>query len=578
MKNKMLSRILTMLIIFVMLVSQFPATVYAETSKNSGNRIMVSMGDSFSSGEGVEEFYNQGLSDKEKAKNEDFLAHRSEKSWPGKLELNGKAMSLQKDNWYFVASSGAETKHFNGEQKKTYNRNNVEETTYLPKQLSVFDQFEKNEVDYVTMTIGGNDVGFSKIVETAATPSFLCPTTLSDELNTAWEGFYAENGDRENIRQAYIDVQKAAGEEANIIVAGYPKLIASIPIPQPFFSISEAKQINDSVSKFNDEIESIVEELSKEGKNIHFVSVEDAFSGHEAYSINSYINGIKLNQKQDLVEIDKDKLKKTSISAYSMHPNEKGTDAYAKCVQDVIDDIESESGRSRNNAGYFDAAQELIYNFPKYGFEVVEHTSNIEIIDLDEDGIPEIIFSNNYRANHLIGGVYYFNGDEYVEASYDSEDGTMYPIYPAIDSKNQVKFFSNNFSTTTESKSDLEFVLEGNAAYYTAYVSYSLSYSFDNHNLSYDNIFDLTDYVMQVADGDRDAIDTYISKLEEFNKQYQIDQSIKYIDVLFSAGTLLGVEDIDERLNLYHEIITEDIVNDILSCYAGGEHSYNLIG
>ena len=33
-------------------------------------------------------------------------------------------------------------------------------------------------------------------------------------------------------------------------------------------------------------------------------------------------------------------------SSYSMHPNEKGAAAYAKCVQKKIDSIEKDDGRS----------------------------------------------------------------------------------------------------------------------------------------------------------------------------------------------------------------------------------------
>ena len=46
---------------------------------------MVSLGDSYSSGEGIEPFYGQNESTADKVKNQDWLAHRSEKVGPEDL-------------------------------------------------------------------------------------------------------------------------------------------------------------------------------------------------------------------------------------------------------------------------------------------------------------------------------------------------------------------------------------------------------------------------------------------------------------------------------------------------------------
>ncbi len=43
---------------------------------------MVSLGDSYSSGEGIEPFYGQNEPTADKVKNQDWLAHRSEKVGP----------------------------------------------------------------------------------------------------------------------------------------------------------------------------------------------------------------------------------------------------------------------------------------------------------------------------------------------------------------------------------------------------------------------------------------------------------------------------------------------------------------
>ena len=141
--------------------------------------IMVSLGDSYSSGEGITPFYGQDAPITIKATNEDWLAHRSTKSWPSLLKIPGIPGTMGNYNvkntnasmickWYFKASSGAETKHFNQEtQSKSVNKQLYKREATLPKQLDVFKNIDGN-VDYVTLTIGGNDVNFSGLITDCA--------------------------------------------------------------------------------------------------------------------------------------------------------------------------------------------------------------------------------------------------------------------------------------------------------------------------------------------------------------------------------------------------------------------------
>ena len=108
-----------LLMIFTSIGNSNVKAVESEEQKQSKSKIMVSMGDSYSSGEGVPEFYDQNLTLKEKVKSMDWLAHRSKKAWSGQLILPsvGKMSDNRNKNWFFVAASGAETKHINGEFK-----------------------------------------------------------------------------------------------------------------------------------------------------------------------------------------------------------------------------------------------------------------------------------------------------------------------------------------------------------------------------------------------------------------------------------------------------------------------------
>ena len=308
--------------------------------------IMVSLGDSYSSGEGITPFYGQDAPITIKATNEDWLAHRSTKSWPSLLKIPGIPGTMGNYNvkntnasmickWYFKASSGAETKHFNQEtQSKSVNKQLYKREATLPKQLDVFKNIDGN-VDYVTLTIGGNDVNFSGLITDCAMGStYLNMSSLDKKLANLWKKFSVTKA---NIKKVYQDIEVAAGSQATIIVAGYPKLLDK---DGKGFVISkkEATTINTNVSKFNAELQKIVNECRVSGMNIEFVDVENEFDkdgGHQAYSSDPWINEIKLGARsEDLKDVQ-------VASAYSIHPNEAGAQAYARCVNAKIEEVEN---------------------------------------------------------------------------------------------------------------------------------------------------------------------------------------------------------------------------------------------
>ena len=342
--KKIVTSLLCCIIVSSVFLPIITVNVHAETATEE-SRIMVSLGDSYSSGEGIEPFYGQNESTADKVKNQDWLAHRSEKSWPGRLTLqgvNGSMAQNRNDNWFFVATSGAVTDNLTHNQRKEYDIDGIEGSRYIDKQLDVFKELGDKKAEYVTVSIGGNDAKFADIITEAAIPHPLNPGALNDKLNSVWEEFYygIDGGEsiRDRLYQAYCDIQDAAGAQAKIIVAGYPRLLDSNGSGF-LFSENEAALINDSVSRFNDEIESIVKSCKVNGMKICFVSVEEAFDGHGAYSDDAFLNKVYIGKK------DQD-LKWSVSSAYSMHPNDKGAQAYADCVQAKIDDIEKDNGKT----------------------------------------------------------------------------------------------------------------------------------------------------------------------------------------------------------------------------------------
>lgn len=430
----------------VLVINLFSYICFADNTDSK--KIVVSLGDSYSSGEGIEPFYGQENDLSVKVADPDWLAHRSEQAWSGQLSVPGIGLLSEhrNENWFFVASSGAETKHLITPQEKEYSKLSYSGKAYIPAQLEIFEKLDGQDPDYVTLTLGGNDVGFVEtIVEAAKTDTYTNPCYLPDKLMLALDKVREGGEIRNNIKEAYHNIANCSGSQTNIIVAGYPKLFDSDGGMYGVFSKSEAKMINSCVSIFNNVIEEIVYEcVNEDGMNIYFVSVEDAFDGHGAYSNDEYINGvIPLWKPEDLKDFQ-------LFSAYSMHPNEKGARVYADCVQAKIDEIEAKTINGSSHAGdisnsidnlnmkdvFRDFLRDNYENADRYdnGFPVHYHDAPdnsgetwmwYAIDDFDSDGQEELIvhksfYENEYSTTALQGLFFYEYKNNNVELEYDA--------------------------------------------------------------------------------------------------------------------------------------------------------------
>jgi lysophospholipase L1-like esterase len=315
--------------------------------------VVVSLGDSYSAGEGVPPFYGQNQDRLVKMGSRDWLAHRSTKSWPGKLlvpgtteaddylweyRVTGTSDGTKPCEWYFEAVSGAECKHVYQDRQYKTSRTQADpidsmtslydtKTTPLPIQIDVFGRIEST-VDYVTLTIGGNDAGFADIISACVKDSATFGRkTLENQINSI-----DIDSIMDEIKTTYNRIADAAGPEATIVVAGYPKLLNKKGLT---ISNKEAQMVNNKVSEFNDEIEALVNECAESGMNIYFVDVETEFSGHEAYTDDPWINEVILFAEPEDIDC------LCIASSYSVHPNEKGTNAYGRCVNQKIAEIEA---------------------------------------------------------------------------------------------------------------------------------------------------------------------------------------------------------------------------------------------
>jgi lysophospholipase L1-like esterase len=226
----------------------------------------VALGDSYSSGVGTRTFYEESGSCK-----------RSPKAY-GPLVAAAKGYTLN-----FEACSGAKTTDVNAKQ--------------LGKLTS--------STALVTITIGGNDAGFSNVIINCALYYFTCGSAIN-EANS-----FIANKLGGLLDTTYNSIRGKA-TTAKVVVLGYPHLFTSDgkTCNVNFLTSSNEKKLNETGDKLDAKIKERVE-----AHGFTFVDPRNAFLPHEVCSSEEWLNG----QSNPLEE--------------SYHPNVKGQADFTTLVE-----------------------------------------------------------------------------------------------------------------------------------------------------------------------------------------------------------------------------------------------------
>jgi len=229
----------------------------------------VALGDSYSSGVGTRTFYEESGSCK-----------RSPKAY-GPLVAAAKGYTLS-----FQACSGAKTTDVNANQLGT-----LSSSTAL-----------------VTITIGGNDAGFSNVIINCALYYFTCGSAIS-EANS-----FIANKLPALLEATYKKIREKAST-AKVVVLGYPKLFTKegATCNVNFLTSSNEKKLNETAEKLDAVIRG-----RAEASGYTFINPTAPFEAHEVCSSSEWLNG----QSNPLEE--------------SYHPNVNGQAEFTTLVEGVL--------------------------------------------------------------------------------------------------------------------------------------------------------------------------------------------------------------------------------------------------
>jgi lysophospholipase L1-like esterase len=229
----------------------------------------VALGDSYSSGVGARVFYKEAGE-----------CDRSPDAYAPKIAAaKGYALSFQ-------ACSGATTTEVNSKQLGT-----LSASTSL-----------------VTITIGGNDAGFSSVIINCALFYFTCGSAISEADE------FIEKKLPGLLETTYKDIH-AKATSAKVVVLGYPKLFTKEgkTCNVNFLTSGNEKRMNESAELLDGVIKA-----RTENAKFTFVNPTKAFEPHEVCSSSEWLNG----QSNPLSE--------------SYHPNVAGYAGFTTLIEAVL--------------------------------------------------------------------------------------------------------------------------------------------------------------------------------------------------------------------------------------------------
>ncbi|MHB1467987.1 MAG: SGNH/GDSL hydrolase family protein [Solirubrobacteraceae bacterium] len=229
----------------------------------------VALGDSYSSGVGTRVFYEESGECK-----------RSPDAYGPKVAA-AKGYTLS-----FQACSGATTLEVNEKQLGTLS----------------------GSTSLVTITIGGNDAGFSNVILNCALYYFTCGSAIKEADE------FIEKTLPGRLEATYKDIRGKA-PNAKVIVLGYPKLFTreGTTCNVNFLTSGNEKKMNESAVLLDNVIKG-----RAEAAKFTFVNPTSEFESHEVCSSSEWLNG----QSNPLSE--------------SYHPNVKGQEEFTSLIEAAL--------------------------------------------------------------------------------------------------------------------------------------------------------------------------------------------------------------------------------------------------
>jgi lysophospholipase L1-like esterase len=290
--------------------------VLANTSGIIHQQDYLALGDSYISGEGAFNY-------QEDTDTVDNKCHVSKISYP---LLAGH--DLNYNSYHSVACSGAHTTDitdtsngYKGQTTYKKTRKELEQNGEISQILTNFSQGYIDQLDFVsqyqpkviTVSIGGNDIGFSSIVRKCVVSPDACYNTYEDRLELVRQ----TNNKIPTLVDTYTKIKNAAAPDTRIYVVGYPQIAK--PGGDCGANVHLDAQEIDFSRMLVDYLDSVIK-VAADKAGVKYVDVQDALYGHrlcEAGRGSLAMNGLTLGKDSPVNTFG-------PLGNESYHPNNMG--------------------------------------------------------------------------------------------------------------------------------------------------------------------------------------------------------------------------------------------------------------
>ena len=315
---------------------------------------VVALGDSFSSGEGTSEADGSDFfRGSDHHGSEPFMqnaCHRSPYAWPYKIDVpnvpgHASVGTLASANdsrldFHMLACSGAQTKHLlpNEPGSDYATEQQFGEQTQLDR------GFLDANTTLVTLTMGGNDVGFGPILQACIqSPGIFASPPTDCKVDPApseeFSGTIEQMVDSRlaalatNITTVLQEIHQRAGN-ARIVLLGYPTLFENGTLCV-LLSESNRSWLNSVSQRLN---QALTKAAFDAGAYVTYESPQYRFSGHNVCAENNALRRLVLTTTPGDAGtwIQPQNAPGFGISAQSVHPNQFGTDLYAQAANNAL--------------------------------------------------------------------------------------------------------------------------------------------------------------------------------------------------------------------------------------------------
>lgn len=296
----------------------------------------LALGDSYSSGEG-DISYSDGKTNYLPGTVDKGQCHVSYRSYP----------FLLKEKWGFsdnemesVACSGAriepdyysideyigqheELRDKNAEEKES--RRNEVLNNFIPGVVRQIDFVEKYKPDVITLTAGGNDVGFGQIIAYCASPHLSKLTSCAQAADPQVSANLRKTIDDErDPLTVFVGKLKDVSPSTKVYLVGYPQFIAQDGCldGSELLNSIERQMVRSSVTRLNNILKLVARDT-----DVYYVNIEDSLEGGQICQNSLYMTGpLKLGPQKI----------RLGYMQESYHPNAKGHKRMADAINERI--------------------------------------------------------------------------------------------------------------------------------------------------------------------------------------------------------------------------------------------------